>query len=228
MKYNSPSFFQHLIWMPVRIFMYWCCHVKIEGVEHVKNMQGNVIFASNHITEIDPLMVVACLPFFSNKLPIIYATRAKKTYRETLKNWRKYIYGGKFFEIIGGYEVYPGSNDYNKALRNHLEAIASRRSVCIFPVGRLHSVKEIDEARGGISYLAKETGLPIIPIHIKGVDRGIRPIDYIRRKPRLRVTFGQPIYAKDIFDRPIEKIDKSDRKKFENASIELMRKIVQL
>ena len=208
--------------------MHLCCHAEIKGLEHVRNMHGNVIFASNHATEIDPLMIVACLPFFSKKLPITYVTRERKAYKKTLKSWRKYIYGGRFFKIIGGYKASPGLNDYSKSLRNHLAVIAKGRPVCIFPVGRLHGINEINKARGGVSYLAKETGLPIIPICIKGVDQGIHPIDYICRKPQLRIIFGHPIYAEDIFDCPLEGIDKFDVKKFEKASIELMRKIVQL
>ena len=64
-----------------------CCRVKIKGVEHIRDMGGNVIFASNHVAEIDPLIIVACMPFFSDKLPIIYVAREKEAYKETLQNW---------------------------------------------------------------------------------------------------------------------------------------------
>ena len=226
MRYCLPGFFQRFAWLPLRLFIYGCCRVKIKGVEETKHAKSNVIFASNHLTRIDPFIITACLPFFSNKLPIIYVTRSNKAYRETLQTRLRYFYGGKLFNMIGGYAAYSGLNDYDKALESHLKALASGRSVCIFPVGRTHDANEINEARGGASYMAKKTGLPIIPIRIEGIDRKARLIDCLRRKPRLRIIFGKPIHAREIFERPVEKIDESEREEFEAASVRLMQKIM--
>jgi 1-acyl-sn-glycerol-3-phosphate acyltransferase len=215
LRLNSPSFFEHLIWLPIRIFMRICCSAKIRGVQNVKQMSGNVIFASNHVTELDPLLIVASLPFFSDKLPIIYVVMETKAYRENWKSWRRFLYGGFFFRMIGGYEAYRGLNNYKKALRNHLEAIDENKTVCIFPVGRRHGVDEIGEARGGASFLAKETGLPIIPIHIQGISRITTAKDYLLRKPKLKITFGKPLYAEDLFSKPNKQVANIERSEFE-------------
>ena len=228
MKFNLPSLFQRLGWLPAKIIMYCCFSLQARGLEHLENLPGNVIFAGNHVSAIDPLLIVTCLPFYSDKLPIIYITHERRTYLKKGKTWRRYFYGGKLFEMIGGYPAYAGVDDYSEVLKNHLAAIAAGRSVCIFPVGYLHGIRQISEARAGASYLAKKTNLPIIPFRIKGLHRQTRFIDLLLRRARLSISFGRPVWAKDIFAVPPGEVDESDRKKFEDASVELMRRVAEL
>ncbi|MEP7204768.1 MAG: lysophospholipid acyltransferase family protein [Candidatus Saccharibacteria bacterium] len=202
--------------------------VEIKGLEHVERLDGNVIFASNHVTELDPLLIVASLGFFSNKLPIIYVVDRKTIYQHKFKGWRKLCYGGLAFRIIGGFEAYRGLRDYNKALRNHIGVLGDGASVCVFPVGRIHGAGDATSARGGVSYLANKTGLPVIPIHIQGIPRGIRLGDYLRRRPRLKITFGRPILASDLFKNSLGAGDESGSAQFNRASGEIMKAIYEL
>lgn len=225
---NSPSFFQHLIWVPLRIFMHLCCSVKINGIEHLQGVKGNAILASNHVTELDPLIIVASMPFFSRQLPTIYVVREKSYYAKNWKGIRKALYGGAFFELIGGYEAFRGLGDYEKALVNHLQALEKGQSVCIFPVGRWHTDDEYTQARGGVSFLAAKTGRPIIPIHIQGISSTITLKEYLQRKPKLVITFGKPIYADDLLNAPASVVRSSDRKSHEQAAAKLMKTVSKL
>ena len=228
LRLSSPSFFQHLVWLPFRVFAYVCGSAKISGIEHVKAVKCNAIVASNHVTELDPLVIVACLPFLSNLLPLIYVVKNKGFYSSNWSGLRKVFYGGTIFQIIGGYEAYSGLNDYEKALTNHLKVIDKGLSVCIFPVSRIHTDGAYRQARGGVAYMAAKTGLPIIPVHIQGVNQQTTLRDYLRRKPKLTIAFGKPIYAKEIFKEPLNSITKSSHKECERAAVVLMKKIVGL
>ena len=228
MKFNSPGFFQRLCWLPAKIFMYCCFRPRAEGLEHLENLPGNVIFAGNHVSAIDPLLIVTRLPFSSDKLPVIYVTHERRAYLKEGKTWRRHLYGGKLFELVGGYPAYAGSGGYGEALRDHLAALAAGQSVCIFPVGFLHSIRQITEARGGAAYLAQKTNLPIVPFRIKGLRRQTRFIDFLLRRARLSLVFGRPIYAEDIFDSPLEEVTESNRKEFAKASVKLMRRVSRL
>lgn len=208
--------------------MYVCCSVKISGVENAKQVRGNAIVASSHATELDPLMIVACLPFFSNLLPLIYVVKPKNFYSANWKGLRKILYGGTFFRLIGGYEAYTGMNNYDKALANHLQALEQGLSVCIFPVGRWHASDEYKSAKGGVAYLAAKTNLPIIPVHIQGIDNDTKTKDYFGRKPKLTITFGKPLYAKDIFKEPLETITAASNKECTKAAVIVMKKVVSL
>jgi 1-acyl-sn-glycerol-3-phosphate acyltransferase len=226
LKLNPPSFFQHFVWLPVRVFMHVCCSVRIEGIEHVRAVKGNVIFASNHVTELDPLLIVASLPFFSNKLPIIYVVMEKKVYAESWKGWKKYLYGGHFFRLIGGYESYSGLRNYNRALCHHVRAAKEGESIGIFPVGKRHTAQDIQQAKGGVSFLVRETKSPVLPIRIEGIDRKTTLEDYVLRKPRLKITFGKAIYEHEYFYAFNADLHENDL--FKEASRSLMEKIVKL
>ena len=228
MRFSFPGFFQRLGWLPVKLCMYGCFRPQVRGLEHLKNLPGGAIFAGNHVSAVDPLIIVTCLPFFSDKLPVIYVTHERRVYLKKGKTWRRHFYGGKFFEFLGGYPAYADAGGYDGALRDHLAALAAGQSVCIFPVGFLHGIRQIAEARGGVSYLAKKTRLPIIPFRIKGLRRQTRFVDFLLRRARLGVVFGEPLYAEDIFDSPLEEVSRSDRRKFEKASVELMRRVAKL
>ena len=77
-----PSFFQHLSWGPIQTAMKLFCSFKIEGIENITGLKGGVVIASNHISELDPLLISACFPYFSNHLPLYYVSREKDFYRQ--------------------------------------------------------------------------------------------------------------------------------------------------
>ena len=67
-KLNSPSLLQHFAWVPLRIFGKLLCSLEIKGINHLEKIKGNIILASNHSSELDPLMLVSALPYFSHIL----------------------------------------------------------------------------------------------------------------------------------------------------------------
>ncbi len=227
-RLSSASLIQHAIWVPTRIFMHVCCSAKIRGLENLRKIDSNAIVATSHVTEIDPLLIVSSFPFFSRGLPLIFVAKEKAHYKSKWKGIRRLLYGGVLFRMIGGYEAYGGLNNYEKSLRNHLNALEKGLSVCIFPVGRLHGIDAYKDARGGVAYLAAKTGLPIIPVHIEGVHRKTTLMDCLLRRPNLTVTFGEPTHAKDIFKEPIASISETSQRECEKAAVRLMKTIVKL
>ena len=217
-KLNSASLLQHFAWIPLRLFGKLFCSFEIKGTENVKAVKNNIILASNHGSELDPLMLVAALPYFSHILPLTFVSQSKDFYKD---NPRSFFYGGKFFELMGAYPAYSGLNDYKKSLKHHLAAIDAGNSVCIFPVGKKHKLKEYNNARGGVSYLALKTGLPILPVKIEGLGGyGIK--DYLRRKSNITVIFGEPVYFSDIFSESKDKKLLTSHKECQKAAVKLM------
>lgn len=217
-----PMLLQRLAWVPLRFGTSLFGTLKIKGVEHAEKIKGNMIIASNHISELDPMLIVACFPFFSRHLPLFYVSRESGFYK---KGWRTKIYGGRFFKMMGAWPAYSGLNNYEKALEHHLKII-KKRSVCIFPMGGI-SLDEGTQAKGGVSYLAQATGLPILPIRIQGLEE-LTFKDYFGMKRKVKVTFGEPLYAKDIFDEVDNPIVNENRNDYEKAASVVMSKINQL
>ncbi|MDE2188208.1 MAG: hypothetical protein KGJ35_00560, partial [Patescibacteria group bacterium] len=73
----SPLILQKIIWIPTNIILRFFCHLQVRGLENLKGIGRNAIFASNHASELDPFFIPASLPFFSRFSPIFYASREK-------------------------------------------------------------------------------------------------------------------------------------------------------
>ena len=224
--YVSPNFFQRFVWIPLRLFMINFCSLRIKGVKNVKNIDGNMIFASNHLSEMDPLLIVSCLPFFRGILPLIYVARQKKHYKVVW--WKQILYGGTFFRIIGAYPSYKGMNNYEQALSHHIDVIKRGHNVAIFPNGKIvKGKKEVVKAGGGIAYLSITSGLPIIPIKIKGT-QDLKFKDFYSGKRQISFTFGKPLYAKDIFRDQNKIIVNSKRNDYFDAAAKVMELVEKL
>jgi len=220
-----PNVFQRLAWGPLRVSMTFFCSLQIRGLENVKKIEGNMIIASNHSSELDPLLIVACLPFFSRHLPLFFASRGKEFYSSM--GWRRIFYGGTFFTMMGAYQVYAGLRNYPLALRHHLSFIQNGNNICIFPSGEMNPGREPQKAKGGVAFLAQETGRPILPVLIQNLER-LTLKDFLSGKRKAVVTFGEPLYAKDIFQDIKKVVIDVNRNDYEKAAAVLMKKIAQL
>ena len=59
------------------------------------------------------------------------------------------------------------------------------------------------EAKGGMTFLSHRTNSPIVPVFIKG-DFNVNLIDFLLRKYTFTVTFGKPIYPKELFSEEVK------------------------
>jgi 1-acyl-sn-glycerol-3-phosphate acyltransferase len=65
--------------------------------------------------------------------------------------------------------------------------------MCIFPEGRTTPNGIIQQAKGGVVYLAYITNVPVVPVRLNGTFRfSIK--DFFMKKINLSVSFGKPIY----------------------------------
>lgn len=224
-----PEFFQRLIWGPLRIFMVIFCSLQIKGAHNLKNLKDNIIIASNHQSELDPLLIVACLPFFTRHFPIIYVTREKSFFSgENWNKWKQILYGGAFFRMIGAYPTYVGLKNYKLALPHHLETLKIGNNVGIFPTGKkIKNKEEIIKVKGGVSFLAQQSQAPIVPVLIEGLEN-LNFKNVFFGKMKVTVTFGKPLYLKDIVQNPNQMIISDKQNDYEVAAAQVWKHIKQL
>lgn len=224
----SPEFFQRLIWGPLRAFMIVFCSLEVKGDENIKSLEKNMIIASNHQSELDPLLIVACLPFFCRQFPIIYVTREKKLYAHPgWSKWKQFLYGGTFFKIIGGYPSYGGLKNYKQALSHHINSLNIGNNVGIFPTGKITTNGESVKAKGGVSFLAQHSKAPIIPVFIQGLEN-LTLKNAIYGKMKVTVIFGRPLYLKDIVLNPNKMIISDELNDYEIAAAKIWKHIERL
>lgn len=162
--------------------------VEIVGADYLEKEEGPFIIASNHVHEIDPMLLVLIFKFSSKHFPVVFVTNPKEKYNTF--GWRSYVYGGAFFEMLGGYSVFSGQKDYAYALSRHTDFLEEGHSVIIFPEGRRTKDGNIGPARGGLGYLAYATGVPVVPVAISGLF-GITCTDFLFRRRKVVIKVGE-------------------------------------
>lgn len=190
-------------WIPVRILLVFFGHFEVRGLENLKEIEGNAIFACNHASEIDIPLLPAAIPFWSHFSPMFYTSRESEFYGGS--GWRRHFYGGRLFGTLGSYPVVVGLRDYKKALFHQIRIVNAGKSLCIFPEGRTTPNGMIQPAKGGVAYLAYITNVPIVPVRLGGTFR-FSVKGFFMRKIKLSVSFGKPIRlsSKDESSIPIK------------------------
>jgi len=198
MKYLSPFILQTLVWIPTWIVLGLCGRFRVYGKENLKGLSRGVIFAANHGSELDPILVPASLNPFSPVMPIFYVAREREFYEKD--DFSKYIYGGAWFKLWGAYPAYTGKKDYAFSLQEHIKILNDGKSILMFPEGEKTKNGEVGNGKGGIAFLSHTTGVPIVPVAMNGHFK-MRPIDFLLRRRSLAINYGKPIYPTELFSK---------------------------
>ena len=115
--------FVHTVGNPVRFLFKIFAGLKVEGSENLKKINKNdgVIFAANHASELDPVILSAIMNPFSRLSPLSYVARDKSFY--TTSGWRSPFYGGALFKSVGAHPIIPGQKNYEVALAHHIKIV---------------------------------------------------------------------------------------------------------
>lgn len=209
-----------LYWGTYFIFKIFC-RFEVQGLENVLPLNPGIIFASNHTSEWDGILIRVALPFFSQKFsPMYYVSKTKDFYDSS--GWRGIFYGGFLFKCVGAYPVYSGKKDYAYSLQHYLEILKLKRNMCIFPEGRRSKDGVLGEAHGGVGYLAHTTGAPVVPVAIKEV-LNISISDYLLRRRHVRLIFGKPLSSREVI--PMENPDVAS---FKTGGAVVLKKVAEL
>lgn len=196
MRYFSPFILQTFVWIPTWLVLGFFARFKVSGKENLKGLSRGVIFAANHGSELDPILVPASLNPFSPVMPIFYVAREREFYEKD--GFSKYIYGGAWFKLWGAYPAYTGKKDYAFSLQEHIKILNAGKSILMFPEGEKSKNGEVGNGKGGVVFLSHITGVPIVPVAMSGHFK-MRPIDFILRKRKIAIRYGKPLYLKDLF-----------------------------
>lgn len=181
--------------------------IEIRGKEHIKALSRNrnltqpIILASNHTSELDVTAMPLVLPFFSQLYPIYFVSNMTEKYKTF--GWRSYMYGGVFFNMLGGYAVHSGSHDYAVALEDHLLLLKQKRgrTLWISPEGMRTRDGRMNPARGGLGYLVYDTNAIVIPIAIDTFFN-MNAWDFFTRRRKVVITVGRPMTRSELFTSP--------------------------
>lgn len=174
--------------------------VRVRGLEHLENLPGPVVFASNHQSHFDvPVILMAMPGRVRAKIAPAMAKEFFKAHffpeefsrRQVLTNRLNYYLAAFFFNTFPLPQREAGAR---QTLRYIGEVTGDGFSVLIFPEGVRSESGDIKPFRGGIGMIGSRLGLPIIPIRIDGVDRVLHTSWKMAKPGPVSVTFGAPMH----------------------------------
>jgi long-chain acyl-CoA synthetase len=187
------------------------CWVRAEGKEHLRGVDGPVIFVANHITYIDHALILSALPGrFGRNLAVAMDGERLRRWRFPAREagWLRRVVGRvKYALVVALFNVFPlpQQSGFRRAFAYAGEALDGGASVLIFPEGRRTETGRMQPFRAGTGLLATEAGVPVVPVRIAGLFELKRGWEAKRlalpfaRPGRVSVTFGEPErFAADV------------------------------
>jgi len=173
--------------------------IRVEGVEHLGDLEGPVIFAANHQSHIDTPSILWALParwryrvavamakefFKAHFFPRDYPLRARMT------NGLNYYLASLFFNAFPLPQRETGARE---TLRYIGDLASHGWSVLIFPEGKRTMSGEINPFRAGIGMIGARLDLPVVPVRLEGLDRVLHQNAKMATPGSARVIFGPPL-----------------------------------
>ncbi len=174
--------------------------LRVDGLEHQRDLQGPVIFAASHQSHLDtPVILAALPPRWRYRLSTAMAKEffrahffpAEHDWRERFTNSLNYYLAAGVFNAFPLPQREAGAR---QTLRYIGEQLVSRgQSLLIFPEGKRSETGELSPFRPGIGMIASRLQVPVVPVRLDGLTRVLGVGYHMARPGRVRVAFGAPM-----------------------------------
>ena len=160
----------------VRVFVALCLPHRAEGLENIP-AEGAFLLCSNHLSDLDPFVLVALLPRH------IYFMAKQELFRIPVVRW--------IIRVMGAFPVDRGNADL-AAIRTALGILKRGDALGIFPQGHRYKREENKTLQTGAALIALRVKQPVIPVQIS------MPMHFFRRGT---VRVGKPVELSDLYGR---------------------------
>jgi long-chain acyl-CoA synthetase len=173
--------------------------VTVTGLEHLRDVDGPVIFAANHQSHFDTPVIYDSLParwryrvstamakqfFDAHFFPERFTTR------QWFTNSLNYYLAAFFFNA---FPLTQGGTGTRQTLRYMGELVQDGFSILIYPEGRRTEQGEIGPFMPGVGMICSRLEVPVVPVRLRGLDKILERHDYFPTVGRAQVSFGSPI-----------------------------------
>jgi long-chain acyl-CoA synthetase len=174
-------------------------YARVEGLSHVRALDGPVIFAANHQSHMDVPVILSALPghWRATVAPAMAKEFFKAHFFPANHKWHEWFTNSLNYYLAAFYfNTFPlpqREAGARQTLQYIGELTGDGWSILIFPEGERSTTGEIKPFRGGIGMIGARLGVPIVPVRIEGVE-GLMPVGSSFVRPgRVRVAFGAPV-----------------------------------
>lgn len=153
----------------------WACYrMEIKGAENIPD-NGAVIIASNHVSNLDPLLLGAALP------RRVHFMAKEELFKTPIIGW--------ICRTLGAFPVRRGASDRN-AIKKAFNILKQGKMLAIFPEGTRSKDGTLRQLAPGTMMIAAKSDAALVPVVIKGCASWRNPF------PKIVIRFGQPIPIK--------------------------------
>ena len=154
-------------------------------------MRGPVVFAANHHSHADTSLLLATIPPHLRR-HLSVAAGADYFFPNKV--------AGAFSALFIGAIPIERQKLSKLSIENALEAINGSNSLLIYPEGGRSPDGWSREHRPGAAYVAKKTGVPVVPTYIDGTGTILPKGKNWPSRSRCAVVFGAPMQSDDSED----------------------------
>ena len=168
----------------VQIVLPFLGGITVIGAENIPET-GPVILAPNHRAYMDP-------PYLS----MVTKRQLRMMAKEELF---AYPVLGPLIAALDAFPVKRGAADRG-AIRHAMDELKAGHVLGIFPEGKRAHPGTLEPAEKGFALIARQTGVPIVPIALEGTDR-VHPMHAKRLfRARVTATIGKPMTAAQMLE----------------------------
>ena len=179
-------------WVIARHVERYCQPLAMEGVEHLRGVSGPVIVIANHSSHFDTPVVLSVLPERIRRRTAVGAA-ADRFYRRGKRTWWFSLFFNTFPIVRGG-----GSATLDYAG----ELLARGWSVVINPEGTRSTSGDVQDFRHGVSILAMQAKVPVVPVYAEGLREIMPKGERIPRAAAVQIRIGAPVWLDDLTSVP--------------------------
>lgn len=179
-EYSGPHHWQIQPWakavrqlMRHKEYTHWiesfCTPLNVQGQQHLDTLNEPAIFIANHQSHMDTPVIMETLPGHVRDNLLFGAAQdrwfVKGKEKLILQPWYQSL-------VLGNFPIMRGGG--SKALSYASWLLEQGSHICVFPEGTRAMSDELGEFRHGVSLLALQHNVPVVPIVMKGL-RELRP-----------------------------------------------------
>jgi 1-acyl-sn-glycerol-3-phosphate acyltransferase len=157
----------------------------VRGEESLRDLEGPVIFAANHVSHVDTPLLLSCLPLRFRHRTVVAAAA-------------DYFFDRRWKADAWSFFLAAIPIERTKVNRRSAQLAADLLeegwNLVIFPEGGRSPDGWAQTFRGGAAYLAARTGRPVVPVHIDGTRHILPKGNTAVRRTRTTITFGTPLW----------------------------------
>jgi len=207
-RHHFPRWAQHGLVRWIRIAIYYLftwpaillmAKPTVIGRERLQSAKGPLLFIANHVTYIDPGLLMFAMPTrYRHRLAIAMQGEMLTSMRKPPKEmnlFQRAIEVVSYWLVTGLFDVFPlpQRSGFRESFAFAGESVDRGYSVIIFPEGRRTTDGQMSSFRAGIGILALTLKVPVVPMRIDGLFPLKQEDRTFARRGEIKIMVGEPL-----------------------------------